>query len=110
MGSAQEKRRLPSGQDRADSDLDLPEFATHSFIVKIWLEGNGNSDRPVTWRGHITHVPSGQRRYLQNLSELIDFMVPYLEQINARIDAYWRMRRWVKRRIPALNVPKERRD
>jgi hypothetical protein len=61
-----------SGQDAS------PEFSVHSFIVKVWLEEDVTiSDR--IWRGHITHVPSGEKRYLKNLGEITAFIEPYLK-------------------------------
>jgi hypothetical protein len=55
---------------------DEPE--THSFIIKLWLEkeadGVGQS-----WRGHITHVPGANRRYLHSLEDILKFISPYLK-------------------------------
>jgi hypothetical protein len=51
---------------------------SHSFIVKVWLEEAATETAPATWRGHITHVPDGKRRFLQDLSEIAPFIVPYL--------------------------------
>jgi hypothetical protein len=73
--------------------MDLFESNTHSFIVKIWLEDND----PVTWRGHITHVQSGRRCHFENLSTLVDFVTPYLEQMGATFGRLQRMKLWFKR-------------
>lgn len=60
---------------------------THSFIVKVWLEETGaekstanatGAARQPRWRGHITHVVSGERRYLQSLAEVKAFIEGYL--------------------------------
>lgn len=48
------------------------ESGTHSFIVKLWL------DDADSVRGHITHVPSGERQYLINLEHILTFIEPYL--------------------------------
>ena len=59
--------------------MDQFEAQTHSFIIKLWLEETAeDAGRPV-WRGHVTHVPSGERRYLQNLDGILAFVAPYLE-------------------------------
>jgi hypothetical protein len=74
------------------SDEDLFELTTHSFVVKIWRENRaqiGNAPAP-TWRGHITHVPDGERRSVQNLNEIGLFIAPYLPLI-------WLLRRWMIR-------------
>jgi len=71
--------------------MDLVEFNTHSFIVKIWLEEPAEDNRKGIWRGHITHVPGGERRYLESLGEIVAFMVPYLVSMGVRLDAYSRL-------------------
>ena len=72
--------------------MDLFEFNTHSFIVKIWLEEPAESNGKGKWRGHITHVPSGERRYLQSLGGIAAFIVPYLVSMGVRLEPYWRLR------------------
>lgn len=59
----------------------LAESSTHSFVIRIWLEETLQETPWPTWRGHITHVPSGRRRYLQDLNELIAFILPYIEEM-----------------------------
>jgi len=77
--------------------MDLPEATTHSFIVKIWLEEVADESGDVTWRGHITHVPSGARRYLRNLDDIVDFILTYVEAIGVRPGRLMRLRRWLRR-------------
>lgn len=72
--------------------MDLIEFNTHSFVVKIWLEEPAENHHTGKWRGHITHVPSGERRYLKSLGEIIAFIVPYLVSMGVRLEGYWRLR------------------
>ncbi len=66
---------------RADGGTPQPEFAPQSFVLKIWLEETAEEVSQATWRGHITHVPSGERRYLQDLEGLSAFVASYLEQM-----------------------------
>lgn len=66
--------------------MDLFEFNTHSFIVKIWLEETAEEVGQATWRGHITHVPSGERRYVQDMDEITAFITPYLERLGAKLN------------------------
>jgi len=73
------------------------ELYTHSFIIKIWLEETVEESGKVMWRGHITHVPSGIRRYLKNLDDITDFVAPYLERMGVKPDLFWRARRWLRR-------------
>ena len=67
-----------SGQDAS------VEFNVHSFIVKVWLEEEGTKNVGTIWHGHITHVPSGEKRYLKNLGEIALFIQPYLEAMGVR--------------------------
>lgn len=59
--------------------MDMPEAHTHSFVIKIWLEEKAEETDQAIWRGHITHVPTGTRRYFQDLTVIADFMQPYLQ-------------------------------
>jgi hypothetical protein len=66
--------------------MDLPECYTHSFIVKIWLEETAEEVSQATWRGHITHVPSGERHYVQELGDIPAFIAPYLERMGVKLN------------------------
>jgi hypothetical protein len=79
--------------------MDLPEASTHSFVVKIWIEETADHRRGARWRGHITHVPSGKRRYIQQLGAIGDFVVPYLEAMGVRPGRLVRLRRWLRRAL-----------
>jgi len=59
--------------------MDLPESNTHSFVIKVWLEETAEEAGRATWRGHITHVPSGERRYLKDLDDITAFIASYLK-------------------------------
>lgn len=78
-------------------NMDLYESNTHSFIVKIWLEETTEEAGRATWRGHITHVPSGKRRYIQELHEFTAFIAPYLEGMGVKFGVGRRVRQWLKR-------------
>lgn len=73
---------------------------THSFIVKIWVEETGEEAGRAMWRGHITHVLSGKRRYLQELNSVTDFIAPYIEHMGGKPSFSWRIRQWFRRRNP----------
>jgi hypothetical protein len=72
-------------QDSEAQEASLEPPQTHSFIVKIWLNETDEARGAARWTGHITHVPDGERRYLTELSEIREFIVPYLKAMNARI-------------------------
>lgn len=50
----------------------------HSFVVKVWIEEiDPESGEKFTWRASITHVPSGNQKYLKNLEEILTFIRIY---------------------------------
>ena len=57
------------------------ESRTHSFIIKIWPEEEIDEAGRTIWRGHITHVPDGERQYIQELSAIPQFIQPYLDKM-----------------------------
>jgi hypothetical protein len=63
----------------------LAEQEPQSFVLKIWVEETAEEAGQVKWRGHITHVPSYSRRYVQDLDEIVLFVAPYLEQLGVRL-------------------------
>jgi hypothetical protein len=71
---------------RTEPKMDLYESNTHPFIVKIWLEEMAQEAGQATWRGHITHVPSGTRRYIQALDDILIFIAPYLRQMGVQLE------------------------
>jgi hypothetical protein len=70
---------------------------THSFIVKVWREETIEKTNEVKWRGHITHVSSGERQYFQNLPGILTFIMPYLERMGDRFGILRRLGLWLLR-------------
>lgn len=66
--------------------MDLPESTGCSFIIKIWLEETAEEAHDAVWRGHITHVPSGERRYLKDLESILAFIKPFLEKLGVEFN------------------------
>jgi hypothetical protein len=62
--------------------MSTPEIEGLSFIIRIWFESI-EVDGTVRWRGHITHVPSGNRLHLQDLAGIVPFIAPYLRLASA---------------------------
>lgn len=56
----------------------LLEDRTSAFIVRVWIEQREVASAPVTWRGSIEHVESGESRYLTDLGDLARFIQPFL--------------------------------
>ena len=81
-------RDISAGSLRSVSDAQTPmpemkSFSenTHSFIVRIWLEPRDLEGAEPQLRGEIEHVPSSERRYLKDLSEIAFFIAPYLGEM-----------------------------
>lgn len=72
--------------DKYDSDGEegedsvTAEPGTHSFVINISLEDQHGSPRSEQWRGSITHVFSGERRYMTRLCTAAHFIYGYLEK------------------------------
>ena len=62
--------------------MDVQDTDRHAFVIRIWLEEQ-TEDEQVVWRGHITHVMSGQRQYLHDLEAITAFIEPYLRAMGA---------------------------
>ena len=58
--------------------MELFEDKNHSFVIRIWSEESLSEGVQNAWRGHITHVISGKRKYLQSLEDISLFIQPYL--------------------------------
>jgi hypothetical protein len=76
--------------------VDADEAQSHSFVVRVWLDEVSTSGRAL-WRGHITHVASGRRRYVQRLSDITSFIAPYLEVKGVRFGIGRSVRAWLRR-------------
>lgn len=53
-----------------------PEAQT--FLIRVWMEDSANGTAGHMWRGHITHLPDEQRRYIQSFAEIEEFIDGYL--------------------------------
>jgi hypothetical protein len=66
--------------------MELPEARTHSFIIRIWLEETAVETGQSKWRGHITHIPSNQRRYIEKLDDISTFIRHYLQEMGVKFN------------------------
>lgn len=80
--------------------MDVFEIHTHSFILRIWVEESDLESKKILWRGHITHVQSKERRYIEDLFEVVTFIESYLQPLgvkqNRAIHLGNRLQRWSK--------------
>src|SRR2546430_2651293 len=61
------------------------ELERHSFIVKIWLEEAEDESGLAKWRGHITHVGTQKKCYVETLTGISSFIRGYLRGMRARL-------------------------
>lgn len=54
--------------------MSRPEPVSHTFLIRIWIEETFDEAGRVAWRGHITHLPDEQRRYLGSLEDVAGFI------------------------------------
>jgi hypothetical protein len=52
-----------------------------SLVVKIWVEETGGSAQATVWRGSVTHVETGERVYVRDMTHLFQVIVPFVEKI-----------------------------
>ncbi len=77
--------------------MDESESTVQSFVLRVWVEERAGSTGQGVWRGHITHVPGDNRRYLKSLDEIGDYLAPYLVAMGVKPGMRWRRRRWLRR-------------
>lgn len=70
--------------------MDYSEESNHAFIIRIWKENREIEGASPNWRGVIEHVPSGEKRYVQGLTQIITFIVPYFQEAGLKTDVWWR--------------------
>lgn len=78
--------------------------------MKVWLEDAKEGDAQTAWRGRITHVPSGENRYVTDLGEISSFIATYLRQMGAQVECGRELRRWLRwlnQRLPRVSSTKK---
>jgi hypothetical protein len=73
--------------------MDIYESGEHRFIVEVCLEETAEEAGQATWHGRITHVPSGNQRYMRDLDDVTEFILPYLLSMGAKPGRRWHARR-----------------
>jgi hypothetical protein len=54
------------------------EATSHSFLVRLWIEGVDPVARSIRWRGHVTHLIDEERRHVESFEHLNEFIEGYL--------------------------------
>jgi hypothetical protein len=76
---------------------DPPEPTPHTFIVRIWLKETVEEAGRATWRGHVTHLPSRQRRHVKDLDDIAAFIAPYLNKMGVKLGLLWQVKHWLRK-------------
>ncbi len=54
------------------------EATSHSFLVRLWIEGVDPVARSIQWRGHVTHLIDERRQHVESFEQLTRFIESYL--------------------------------
>lgn len=84
----QDNQQRPYGPDAFDGHR-------HVFVVRIWLEPREIAGAVVEWSGVIEHLPTQERRYLNDLAAVTGFITPYLESMGVKNGVRRGLRRWM---------------
>jgi hypothetical protein len=57
---------------------------TRSFVLRIWIEEPATGGGRARWRGHITHVQSGERRSIDSFAGILRYLVAHLAAVGVR--------------------------
>lgn len=71
------------------------EFRLQSFVIKVWTDDPDSKCDQRTWRGRITHVPTGESRSITELGEITSFIGAYLEQMGISAKGRRKGRSWL---------------
>ena len=83
--------------------MELLKEKSHTFILRIWIEPREIEGAVAEWRGVVEHVDSGQRKYLNNLDQILAFITPYLREMGIKVPKWNQGRKWrTLSRLPLL--------
>ena len=78
------------------NDLEPYENVTRVFWIKIELRENSHCDNQI--HGEIKDAISGRKGSIEDLVDIISFIVPYLQRMNIQTNWYWRLMSRIKNR------------
>jgi hypothetical protein len=82
------------------NDLKPYENITRVFWIKIELKEDHGKTSPDL--GDIRDVMSGAKTPIKDLLDIIDFIIPYMQQMGMRIGWFWQVTIWMKKRSKIL--------
>jgi len=72
------------------------EALTQSFIVRIWIEERLPGNAGARWRGHVTHVPGGERVHVKSLQEITLYIARFLQGMGVKMGFSWGVWGWIR--------------
>lgn len=92
---------IPVQSGEASSFESLPvageKGEAHTFVLRLWIEERDQQTGCTLWRGHITHVLSGRRQYVQDYPAIIRFICPFVDLSLTRCIRCWLRKRFRRR-------------
>lgn len=83
------------------NDLKPYENITRVFWIKIELKDHQLKGKQIL--GDIRDVVSGMKSPIWDLFDIIDFIMPYLQEMGIKISWSWRFTIWVKNKMDLSN-------
>lgn len=69
----------------------------HSFVVKIWVEPESQHPGGFRWHGHITHVSTNEKKYLNGWNDVARFIRLWIADQTPPAGVVRRIKQWLKR-------------
>lgn len=64
--------------------MNNPAPTRSTFVLRVWIEYPDPNSTETRWRGLITLIPSGEKRYVNNLCEVAQFINWHLKSLGVR--------------------------
>lgn len=77
---------------------DSKPYENISRVFWLKIEVKDNQQRGRENLGDIRDIMTGVKSPIKDLLDIIDFIVPYLQQMGIRVGWFWRLSIWIKRR------------
>jgi hypothetical protein len=61
--------------------MKILETKSLTFVVRVWLEQPAGRGTPALWRGSVANVIDREKRYFEDLSDVLTFIDPYIKQL-----------------------------
>jgi hypothetical protein len=70
---------LPVRPENLHREVD-DDHKIHSFIVRVWVEKNGDGWQSPVYRGQVVCLPNRERHYIKQLEEIITLIQNNLDE------------------------------